>query len=90
MTGRHDTIEDGWHDVDIKLTDVQRDSFIEVFGKRYKPDTIRALKRFINYPKEFQVHGIYERVMFNKGGCFYVAGQDYPGEIALIRNLITK
>jgi hypothetical protein len=92
ISGRIYDKEKGWIDCETKLSDEQKDSFVEIFGKRCSEQTKRRLRTFINYPKDFDNHGIYERVVFDHYGqpCHYVAGQSYPDEIRTIRKLACK
>jgi hypothetical protein len=80
----------GWIDFEINLTDEHKAAFVDLFGKRCHEKTKRRLQSFINYPSGAENHGIYERVVFNHYGqpCHYVAGQSYPDELRIVRNLI--
>jgi hypothetical protein len=92
ISGRIYDKEKGWTDCNIRLTEAHKNAFVEIFGKRCSEQTKRRLKTFINYPKEFANHGIYERVVFDHHGqlCHYVTGQSYPDEIRTIRKLACK
>ncbi len=92
ISGRIYDQEKGWVDCDIQLTEDHKTAFVEIFGKRCSERTKSRLRTFINYPKDFDNCGIYERVVFNHHGipCHYVAGQSYPDEIRTIRKLACK
>lgn len=73
-----------------QLTDEQKQAFVDVIGHRCHERTKARLRSFITYPTGAYNHGIYNRVMFDEGGCQYVAGQSYPDELRTIRKLIVK
>lgn len=83
----------GWKKVALVLTEEHRSAFFDIFAKGCRLGTKEALARAANDNfSRLKPYGIYKRVMFNSDGkpCQYVAGQDYPGEVTYIRNLILK
>lgn len=80
----------------VKLTDEQKDSFMEVFSKRCRSNTVAKLRCFIeslDSDSGYWVagepdYGIYKRVYFFDDYVQYCAGQSYPEEIACIRKCL--
>lgn len=82
--------EKGWISKKIELTEDQKSAFVHVFGKGCTERRKEHLRRFINNLEGERTYGIYDRIVFGDYGipCQYVAGQDYPSEVAYIRKLI--
>lgn len=82
-----------WQDADLSLTIEQANQFMKVFGERCSQKTKAILTHAIkdNF-SHVRSAGILDRVRFDDNGipCSYCAGQDYPGEVAYIRNYIKK
>lgn len=85
----------GWRDrlpeEVIQLTDAQKESFLEVFGKGRRQRTKASLQRFINYPRGYALSANRwwaERISWVGDRCQYCAGQDYTYEISQIVNEI--
>lgn len=72
------------------LTQDQKDSLYDLLARRARITTKSELARRINnvplslWPN----YGIYGRVHLEGNSFYYCAGQHYPSEIALVRNLI--
>ena len=90
ISGRFYDRQTGWIDREFELTDHQKTAFMEIFGKRCSSRTKNRLQHFINHPTMYADYAIYDRVIFQNGGCQYTAGQSYPDEIREIRRLIMK
>jgi hypothetical protein len=71
----------------IALTDEEKESMYQVFSYRSHKKSRERLWSCIKYGI-YNNYGIYERVVFINGKCRYIAGQSYPDEIRLVRNLI--
>lgn len=82
-----------WQPHVYTITEDQKKKFLSIFTYRCTAQTRVALELAINdnFSRVKSV-GILQRVMFNTKykPCEYVAAQDYPGEVAYIRNYIKK
>jgi hypothetical protein len=72
----------------IELTEIQVESFIDVFGKHCQQRTKSRLRSVITYRAGLSNYDIYNRVMFTEVGCSYVPRQSYPDEVRTVRRLI--
>lgn len=74
------------------LTDKQKDELYGLLAGRTRAATREKLERRINLPLSlWPNYGIFSRVHFDSdGGVSYCAGQNYPSEVAYIRELILK
>lgn len=90
ISSRYFDWEKGWIDKKIELTEEQKSAFVHVFGKGCTERRKEHLWRFINNLEDERTYGIYDRIVFGDCGasCQYIAGQDYPSEVAYIRKLI--
>jgi len=90
ISGRYCHPEKGWINKTWKLTQEQKDEFVRIFGKGCTERRKHCLRAFIEGDlRQNKSHGIYDRVVFNcHVPCQYVAGQDYPSEIRIVRELV--
>ncbi len=70
------------------LTAEQIDSAMEVFGKRCRDSTKIRLRYALGYVPDIPTFGIYGRVHIEGDRVSYCAGQEYPSEVALVRDLL--
>jgi hypothetical protein len=71
----------------ISLTEEEKHSIYEVFSFGAHKENRERLLNCIHWGIRPN-YGIYERVVFENGRCRYYAGQSYPDEIKMVRNLI--
>jgi len=72
------------------LTKEEKRDLCRILGKRCARKTRDLLEIVLNTVPCVEDFGIYRRVELDGDGASYCAGQDYPGEIALIRSLLLK
>jgi len=86
--------EKGWIDFSPVISAKHVDNFVSLFGHGCRHETKRALRLAAeNGFSGIKTCGILGRVEFNDHGpdsVSYCAGQDYPGEVAFVRNWIKK
>ena len=64
---------------------------VRLLGYRCQVKTISRLRSVLTYgPSTIPTVGIFNRLIKENGRWDYVAGQHYPSEIKLVRELITK
>ncbi len=84
----------GWIDFSPVITEKHVENFVSLFGHGCRHETKRALRVAAkNGFSGIKNCGILRRVEFNDHGpdsVSYCAGQDYPSEIAIVRNHIKK
>ena len=73
-----------------ELTEQEQASLVALFGAGCQDKRRRALARFARIVPDVDGFGIYNRVHIEAGDVSYCAGQDYPGEVACVRNLMSK
>ena len=75
---------------DLIIDDYKLDDLCDILGGRGKSK--ERIKKFLSphYIKDLKSYGIFSRVVFNKYGWQYVAGQDYVPELATVRKLIKE
>jgi hypothetical protein len=69
------------------LNDAQIMHLMQLLGKGCRRQTKEKLERRLTFAHIQQNHGIYTRLMVFPN-VQYVAGQDYPGEIATVRKCL--
>jgi hypothetical protein len=69
-----------------------RDQLFSLLSKRARVKNRALLERSINwFPYDLKNYGIFDRVHYDvERGWSYCAGQDYPSEIATVRNLLIE
>jgi len=90
ISGRYNDPEKGWIDQTIELTDEQRTGLSMLFADRAHKHTREALERWANsrfLPGTWS-YWAWERIVWEGDRWAYVAGQDYPAEINIIRKWI--
>ena len=84
----------GWTDHEFALSEKQKQNFVSLFGHGCRQETKNALWRAVNDNfSGVKSCGILGRVDFGEyeqDGVTYCAGQDYPSEVAFVRNWIKK
>ena len=88
-----DRIE-GWKDFTPALTEKQIENFVTLFGhgcqQKTKESLYHAAKNNFNGVKNVGILGRVEFGEYDADSVSYCAGQDYPSEIAIVRNHIKK
>lgn len=72
----------------ISLTAAEIDELVALLGKRCKDRTRAQLADALDALPGFGNRGIFGRVLFEESGVSYCAGQSYPDEIRLVRQLV--
>jgi len=72
----------------IDLTTAEQASLVALLGSGCRQKTKGKLASVARWVPDIKNYGIYERVVFEKGGCGYIAGQSYPDEIRTVRELL--
>lgn len=78
----------------VDLSPSEIDDVLAVIGRRARMGTVARLARALRVAPELPSYGIYSRLIVTERGlpgtANYVAGQDYPAEIAVIRKLLLR
>lgn len=73
------------------LTPNDVNQLVSIIGYRCRLKTVNRLESILKYgPSTIPNYGIFDRLIKDKHGWSYVAGQDYTSEIKLVRELILK
>ena len=81
-----------FRDVQTKLTEQDIDDLVGLIGNRCRHETKRRIRSVLTCgPSTIPDYGIIRRlVKTERGGWTYIAGQSYPDEIRVVRNIIVK
>lgn len=74
-------------DTDTPLTEDEKDQLVALFTAKCRHETKTRFRRHLD-TSSMPNYGIFRRVELNP--VEYTAGQDYPGEIRTVRDLILK
>lgn len=92
-------IENGWQDslearisAGVDLSEDEVNAFVEDFCKRCRDSTKDQVRYALQRVPDIRSWSIYGRVLFHQDGRIvsYCAGQDYPSEVAHVRELLKK
>ena len=80
-----------FREVQTKLTEKDIDELVALIGSRCRHETKARIRSVLTYsPSTIPDYGIMRRLMFYRGSWTYTAGQSYPDEIRVVRNIIIK
>lgn len=89
LTGRILSKSKGYIDFNEDLTADDINDIVRILGKGARYENVSRLRSVLTYPTSKKGHAdIYKRLVKDKHGWNYIAGQDYPSEIRQIRNLL--
>ncbi len=81
--------EQGWIDWPGKLTDTQKAGIVGLLCKHCRRETVERIWRAVNDNcRKVKSCGIMQRVMLSEHGASYCAGQSYPDEIRVVRQVL--
>lgn len=72
----------------VDLTEAQVQSGLALLGKGCRAETKARIMWALRACPKLLSHGIYQRVHIIGDELTYCAGQDYPAEIKIVRNLL--
>jgi hypothetical protein len=72
----------------VQLTEKEQASALALFGKGCRAETKQRLRFTLAMIQAIRNHGIFNRVLICEEAVSYCAGQDYPSEVALVRDLL--
>jgi hypothetical protein len=71
------------------LTDQDIDELVAIIGHRCRPKTKTRIRSILKYDaSKIPMAGILDRLSKESHGWQYFAGQSYPDEIRVVRNII--
>jgi hypothetical protein len=81
-----------FNDLKSTLSESDIDQLVNLLGKRCRTKNLIKLRSVLTYGTHLiKFYGIFNRLVKETDGRWlYVAGQDYPSEIRLVRELIIK
>jgi hypothetical protein len=83
--------QQNFNDLKGNLSESDIDQLVKLLGYKCQVKTISRLRSVLTYgPNTIPAAGIFNRLIKEGGRWEYVAGQHYPSEIKLVRDLITK
>ena len=73
------------------LTEKDIEQIVSIVGCHCRLKTVQRLHSILKYgPSTIPSYGIFDRLIKDKNGWEYVAGQDYTSEIRTLRDCILK
>lgn len=83
--------QQNFNDLKTNLSDSDIDQLVSLVGYRCRAKALTRLRSVLTYgPSTIPAAGIFNRLIKEDGRWEYVAGQCYPSELKLVRDLITK
>lgn len=81
--------KNSFNDLKTNLAEQDIDQIIAIVGRRCQIKTCNRLRSILTYsPSSIETCGIMGRLIKDNGNWQYIAGQSYPDEIRIVREII--